>query len=141
MFMFYAYIAATQAAEIEPLKTQTIQVGLKTIEVEVADELHERRLGLMHRTSMDINHGMLFVYEQAETRSFWMKNTHIPLSIAYISSECTIVHIADMTPLSTKGVPSVHPAQFALEMNQGWFQANGVKVGDSLKGVGHCVSK
>lgn len=141
MFMLYAYIVATPAAEIEPLKTQTIQVGLKTIEVEVADELHERRLGLMHRTSMDINHGMLFVYTEAEVRSFWMKNTHIPLSIAYISSECTIVHIAHMTPLSTKSVPSIHPAQFALEMNQGWFQASGVKVGDSLQGVGHCVVK
>lgn len=141
MFTLFSFIFTSYAAKVEMLPMQTIQVGVKKIDVEIADELHERRLGLMHRTSMDINHGMLFVYEQSEVRSFWMKNTHIPLSIAYIGADCTIVHIAQMTPLTTKGVPSVHPAQFALEMNQGWFAANHVNVGDSFRGVGHCVVK
>ncbi len=126
------------AVAMEMLSVQEIQIGSHTIEVEVADEIHERRLGLMHRQSMEDNHGMIFVYPKAEERSFWMKNTYIPLTIAYIGSDCSIVHLADMVPLSTKGVPSVLPAQFALEMNQGWFQKNTVKVGDRLKGIEHC---
>ena len=126
------------AGEVDPLPLRTIQIGTRSLEVELADELHERQRGLMHRKEMESDHGMLFVYSAAKLRSFWMKNTYIPLSIAYIGSDCQIVHIASMTPLSTKGVPSVYPAQFALEMNQGWFEANGVQVGDSLKGVSHC---
>ena len=127
------------AGGVDPLPLHEIQIGTKTIEVELADELHERQRGLMHRKDMEADHGMLFIYPIAETRSFWMKNTYIPLSIAYIGSDCQIVHIASMTPLTSKGVPSVYPAQFALEMNQGWFEANGVKIGDTLKGVAHCL--
>ena len=126
------------AGEVDLLPLRTIQVGTRSLEVEVADELNERQRNLIHHKKMESDHGMLFVYPMAEVRSFWMKNTYIPLSIAYVGSDCQIVHIASMTPLSTKGVSSVYPAQFALEMNQGWFEANGVKVGDSLKGVSHC---
>ena len=139
MFVVTAMLLSfVSAGEVEQLELLTIQIGDRSIEVEVADELHERQRGLMHRKEMDTDHGMLFVYPTAERRSFWMKNTHIPLSIAYIGSDCKIVHIANMVPLSTKGVPSVYPAQFALEMNQGWFKGNGVKVGDSLNGVSNC---
>ena len=120
------------------LETQTIQIGTKQIVVEVADELHERQLGLMHRTTLEINEGMIFVYPESQKRSFWMKNTLIPLSIAYIGSDCQIVHMADMIPKSTKGVPSGLPAQFALEMNRGWFEVNAVAIGDSLQGIAHC---
>ena len=120
------------------LETETIQIGTKKIVVEVADELHERQLGLMHRTTLEINDGMIFVYPEAEKRSFWMKNTLIPLSIAYIGSDCQILHMADMTPKNTKGVPSEFPAQFALEMNRGWFEVNAVAIGDSLQGIAHC---
>ena len=139
MFVVTAMVLSfVSAGEVETLDLLTVQIGDRSIEVEVADELHERQRGLMHRKEMDTDHGMLFVYPTAEPRSFWMKNTHIPLSIAYIGSDCQIVHIANMMPLSTKGVPSVYPAQFALEMNQGWFEGNGVKVGDSLDGVSNC---
>ena len=125
--------------EVEELPIQKIRIGSKFIDVEVADELHERQRGLMYRKTMDTDHGMLFVYPEAEPRSFWMKNTYIPLSIAYIGSDCKIVHIANMIPLTTKGVPSVYPAQFVLEMNQGWYEGNSVKIGDTLHGVKHCV--
>lgn len=128
-------------AQVETLETRLITIGGVSLEVEVADELHERQRGLMHRTSMDSNHGMIFVYTQPEMRSFWMKNTNIPLSIAYIGSDCKIVHIADMIPHSTKGVPSVHPAQFALEVNQGWFEAHKIQIGDVLRGVDPCLEK
>ena len=119
----------------------SIVVGDKKIEVEVADEPHERQLGLMHRMKLDPNSGMIFVYEDAKQRSFWMKNTHIPLSIAYIDANCTVVHMSDMTPLSTVGVPSNLPAQFALEMNQGWFEVNGISIGDSISGIAHCGAR
>ena len=136
MFMTSTIVLSVAfAGEVDPLPLRTIQIGNRSIEVELADEIHERQRGLMHRKEIESNHGMLFVYPVAELRSFWMKNTYIPLSIAYIGSDCQIVHIASMTPLSTKGVPSVYPAQFALEMNQGWFEGNGVKVGDTLKVV------
>ena len=132
------YSAGAGTTEGILLETQTIHIGKKEIVVEVADELHERQLGLMHRTTLEINEGMIFVYPSAERRSFWMKNTLIPLSIAYIDSNCQIVHMADMTPKSTKGVPSGLPVQFALEMNQGWFEANAVSIGDTLQGIAHC---
>jgi len=132
------YSAVAGTTESTLLDTQTINIGKKEILVEVADELHERQLGLMHRTTLEMNEGMLFVYPSAERRSFWMKNTVIPLSIAYIGSNCQIVHMANMTPKSTKGVPSGLPAQFALEMNQGWFEANAVSIGDTLRGIAHC---
>ncbi len=136
--IFFLLSLVQTSIGLEPLSVQEIQIGAQKIEVEVADELHERRLGLMHRQSMEENHGMIFVYPAAEERSFWMKNTYISLTIAYIGSDCSIVHLTDMVPLSTKGVPSVLPAQFALEMNQGWFRKNNVKVGDVLKGIEHC---
>ena len=140
MNIFFATLLFTTsyAEEIERLTTETMQVGSKSIEVEIADELHERQRGLMYRKTMDVDHGMLFVYPEAEPRSFWMKNTYIPLSIAYIDTDCLIVHIAKMMPLTTKGVPSIYPAQYVLEMNQGWFEENGIKIGESIKGVQHC---
>ena len=131
-----AIVEATEGGTA--LDTQVIKIGTKQIVVEVADELHERQLGLMHRTSLEINEGMIFVYPEAQKRSFWMKNTFVPLSIAYIGSDCQIVHMADMTPKSTKGVPSGFPAQFALEMNKGWFDVNAVAIGDTLQGIAHC---
>ncbi len=135
MWMFWT-LAFAFAQEMLP--TQTIRIGAQEMVVEVADELHERQLGLMYRKSLEIDKGMIFVYPEAKERSFWMKNTHIPLSIAYIDAECKIVHIADMVPLSTKGVPSVYPAQFALEVNQGWFSSKSIKVGDTIGGIQHC---
>lgn len=138
IFVATLFLSSSSAEEIEQLPLQKIQIGSKSIAVEIADELHERQRGLMYRKSMDTDHGMLFVYPEAEPRSFWMKNTYIPLSIAYIGADCKIVHIANMIPLTTKGVPSIHLAQFALEMNQGWFEGNDVKVGDTLDGVQHC---
>ena len=98
LYIFFAIVLVlTQADEIERLPLQKIQIGSKSIEVEVADELHERQRGLMYRKTMDADHGMIFVYG-AEPRSFWMKNTYIPLSIAYIGPDCKIVHIANMIP-------------------------------------------
>jgi uncharacterized membrane protein (UPF0127 family) len=100
--------------------------------VEVADDAEEQARGLMNRDSLGANEGMLFVYPESRERSFWMKDTRIPLSIAFASPDGTIVSVADMRPMSRKRTLSGAPAMYALEVNQGWFEANGVAVGDKL---------
>src|SRR5919112_1327245 len=100
------------------------------VEVEIADDATEQRRGLMERTELAENAGMLFVFEREEPRSFWMRNTLIPLSIAYIASDGRIVDIQDMQPLDETAHPSAEPAQYALEVNQGFFAERGIAVGD-----------
>lgn len=117
------------------LPTATVQVGGHNVSVELAYTYETRQAGLMHRSSMPENSGMLFIYKDSKPRGFWMKNTRIPLSIAYANSFGEIVHIADMQPLDEKRVPSLAPAKYALEMNQGWFERNGVEKGDKIEGI------
>ena len=102
------------------------------VEVEVASTPEQRNHGLMFRRHLNPYQGMLFVFDEEEVQSFWMKNTRIPLSIAYAAADGTILTIADMRPMSLKGTPSGSPALYALEVNQGWFEAHGVNVGDKL---------
>ncbi|MDP2314593.1 MAG: DUF192 domain-containing protein [Pseudomonadota bacterium] len=113
----------------------TLTVKGHAITVEVADEPAERSIGLMYRDDLPSDHGMVFVYPDTKERSFWMKDTRVPLTIAYVDSAGIIVHLADMTPLDTSSVPSVKPAMYALEMRQGWFAAHDVAVGDTLTGL------
>jgi uncharacterized membrane protein (UPF0127 family) len=103
------------------------------VRVEIADSDAERARGLMERTALAEDRGMLFVFEEERRRSFWMKNTLIPLSIAYIDAERRIVDIQDMEPLDETSHPSAGPAQYALEVNQGFFEENGVEVGDTVE--------
>ncbi len=102
------------------------------VRVEIADDVFEQSRGLMYRTALAEDRGMLFVYPDEEVRSFWMKNTLIPLSVAFIDSEGRIVDIQDMKPLDDDPphYVSAEPAQYALEVNQGFFEEHGVKVGD-----------
>jgi uncharacterized membrane protein (UPF0127 family) len=110
-------------------------LGGVNVEVEVASTPQERALGLMGRVSLLPDQGMLFIYPEEAERSFWMKNTPLPLSIAFIGEGGRIVHITDMTPLNEDPVPSQHPAMYALEMTKGWFESHGVKVGQSIGGL------
>jgi uncharacterized protein len=105
------------------------------VRVEVADNVFERARGLMYRKALGVNRGMLFVYPEEQRLSFWMKNTLIPLSIAYIDSKRRIVDIQDMKPLDDEppSYVSADPAQYALEVNQGFFEKRGVKVGDRVE--------
>ena len=116
------------------LPTVTIHAscGEVRVRVEVADDPAERAKGLMYRKTLGENRGMLFVFPEERELSFWMKNTLIPLSIAYIDSEGRIVDILNMKPLDDKPphYVSSEPAQYALEVNQGFFKKRGVKVGD-----------
>ena len=103
------------------------------VEVEIADDEAEQRRGLMERTELAENTGMLFVFDREAPRSFWMRNTLIPLSIAYIAADGRIVDIQDMQPLDETSHPSAEPAQYALEVNQGFFAERGIEVGDVVE--------
>ena len=105
------------------------------VRVEIADNLYEQARGLMDRTALQEDRGMLFVYPSERPLSFWMRNTLIPLSIAYIDAQGRITDILDMKPLDDKSphYVSSEPVQYALEVNRGFFDERGVKVGDRVE--------
>jgi uncharacterized membrane protein (UPF0127 family) len=103
------------------------------VPVEIAATDAERETGLMGRTSLPEDAGMLFVFDQDQQLAFWMKDTLIPLSIAYIDGGGRIVDIQDMQPLDETPHPSAAPARYALEVNQGFFKERGVEVGDRVE--------
>ncbi len=123
--------ADTDAAQ-PALETTEIGAGLYRIRAEVADSESERELGLMHRESLAVNSGMLFVFENHQAYCFWMRNTPLPLSIAFIADDGTIVNIADMQPRSDDSHCAEKRVRFALEMPQGWFDQKGIKPGSRL---------
>ena len=106
--------------------------GSQTITVELARTETQRAQGLMHRKTINDGEGMLFIFEKDQILSFWMKNTLIPLSIAYISSDGRILEIYDMEPGNLVPVTSRRSGRYALEVNQGWFNRAGIGVGDRL---------
>lgn len=111
------------------------------VTAEIADTAQSRNRGLMYREKMDFNRGMLFVFENSRTRSFWMKNTYIPLDIAYINENGIINEIYTMKPLDYSiTYNSIKPAMFALEVNAGWFKKNNISSGSKIEFYG-CFSK
>ena len=109
---------------------------MKNLYVELADNHMTRECGLMNRKSMGKNNGMLFKFPYATRLSFWMKNTYIPLDIAYIGDDGKILQIESMTPLSTRAIASKYECKYALEVNKGWFKDNGISVGSKIGGLG-----
>ncbi|OQX54246.1 MAG: hypothetical protein B5M53_05980 [Candidatus Cloacimonas sp. 4484_209] len=103
-----------------------------TLLVEISDTDKKRQLGLMFRDELDKNSGMLFIFDNERILSFWMKNTKIPLSIAFINSDKIIVDMQDMQPLTETEHTSRFPAIYALEVNKGWFRNHNIKVGDRV---------
>lgn len=116
------------------LSSIPLQAGMHMIKAEVARTDNERAIGLMHRREMPQHEGMLFVFEQPNVQCFWMKNTYLPLSVAYLADDGTVVNIVDMQPLSLESHCSAKPVRFVLEMNQGWFAKRGIKAGSKLSG-------
>ncbi len=115
------------------LQTQELRINQWKLTVEIADTRETQEKGLMGRDSMAEDHGMLFVYDRDARKSFWMKNTKIPLSLAYIAADGTIREIYDMEPLSTRIVDSKYSVRYVLEVNQGAFDRHGIKVGDKVE--------
>jgi uncharacterized membrane protein (UPF0127 family) len=128
-------LAVTAQTAAQPkLPTVQINASLHNIHAELAQTPEQRMIGLMFRDKLGANDGMLFAFEEPATQCFWMKNTLVPLSVAYIADDGTVVNIADMAPQSLQPHCSVKPVRFALEMNQGWFSKRGIKSGFKLKG-------
>ncbi|MCX5833389.1 MAG: DUF192 domain-containing protein [Deltaproteobacteria bacterium] len=126
--------AGSDQASLPPEARLTrISVGAAVLWVEVASTPEAQTRGLMFRESLPWDRGMLFVYEKPQYLAFWMKNTTIPLDIAFISADGRIAQIRSLIPLSEKTRSSRAPALYALEVNRGWFRKKGIKVGDKIR--------
>jgi uncharacterized protein len=125
---------AQPAATTTPttLPSATILLGGKPFLLEVARTPDEQARGLMYRPSMPLDHGMIFVFPRAEPRSFWMKNTRIPLDIVYLDAKGRVLNVEAMMPFDLRGVESDGPAMYAIELNQGTATALGIQRGDVI---------
>ncbi|NMG76725.1 DUF192 domain-containing protein [Aromatoleum diolicum] len=110
-------------------------VGMHRIEAELAHTDQARQIGLMKRSSMPPQRGMVFVFTQEARHCMWMKNTLIPLSVAFLDRDGRILNIADMKPQTEDSHCAAAPARYALEMNQGWFAGRGVAAGERIRGI------
>ncbi|MDP3085943.1 MAG: DUF192 domain-containing protein [Rubrivivax sp.] len=117
------------------LPTLPISAGMHIIQAEIAQSPAQQMAGMMFRRQMGTNEGMLFVNAESAPRCFWMRNTLVPLTIAFIADDGSIVNLADMQPQSDQSHCSTQPVRFALEMNQGWFAKRGIKPGFKLRGA------
>jgi uncharacterized membrane protein (UPF0127 family) len=116
------------------LPTVDLRAGMHTIKAEMAVTPEQQMTGMMFRKEMNGNEGMLFVNDEKSQRCFWMKNTLVPLTIAFVADDGTIVNLADMQPLDERSHCAKAPVRFALEMRQGWFDKRGIKAGFKLSG-------
>ena len=131
------------AQEAPQLNLERVKLtsGMRQIDAQVAATPDQRQIGLMFRKDMPLHEGMLFIFEQPGKQCFWMKNTLIPLSAAFIADDGTIVNIEDMKPLVLDAHCSTQPVRYVLEMNKGWFAKKGIKAGSKLKGALFKVQK
>jgi uncharacterized membrane protein (UPF0127 family) len=129
-------LAATPAGAQQPqdLPMVTLTAGMHNVRAQLAASPNQRQVGLMYRRDMPANEGMLFVFEEASLQCFWMQNTLLPLTIAFVADDGTIVNLADMKPLSKDSHCSSKPVRYALEMNAGWFAKRGIGPGFKLGG-------
>ena len=116
------------------LQRTMLSAGMHQIDAQLALTPEQRQIGLMFRKEMPASEGMLFVFEQATQQCFWMKNTLLPLTAAFVEDDGTIVNLADMKPQTTDSHCSQKPVRYVLEMNAGWFAKKGIKAGSKLAG-------
>ena len=126
-------LAAAPAAAQHPVAQ--LNAGMHLIRAEVVSDPGSRAQGLMHRKQLAQNAGMLFIFDEQAAHCMWMKNTLIPLSVAFIDESGAIINIADMQPHSEQSHCATRPARYALEMNKGWFAQRGIKAGAKLRGL------
>ena len=132
--VWFCSLACAQGSPQLQLPRIQLQAGMHQIQAQVAATPDQRSIGLMHRAEMPQAEGMLFAFEQATQQCFWMKNTLLPLTAAFIADDGTIVNLADMKPQTTDAHCSEQPVRWVLEMNQGWFAKRGIKAGFKLQG-------
>jgi uncharacterized protein len=127
-------LAAAQTGPQMQLPRTKLNAGMHLLDVQLAQTPEQRQIGLMFRKEMPQHEGMLFVFEQPATQCFWMRNTLIPLTAAFVADDGTIVNLADMKPQSDDSHCSSKPVRFVLEMNVGWFAKRQIKAGYQLSG-------
>ena len=131
-------VLAPAMAQIGPqvnLPRVKLSAGMHLIDAQVAQSPEQRQIGLMLRKDMPQGEGMIFIFDQPSRQCFWMKNTPLPLTAAFVADDGTIVNLADMKPLTLDSHCSDKPVRYVLEMNQGWFAKKGVKPGAKLRGA------
>jgi uncharacterized membrane protein (UPF0127 family) len=116
------------------LPREKLSLGIHQIDTQLATTSQQREIGLMFRKEMPQHEGMLFVFEQPSRMCFWMKNTLLPLTAAFIADDGSIVNLENMKPQTTESHCSTKPVRFVLEMNQGWFAKKGIKPGSKISG-------
>ena len=126
-----AQLAPTGQPQLDLPRTQ-LSIGMHRIDTQLATTPAQRQIGLMHRKEMPQHEGMLFVFEQPAQQCFWMKNTLLPLTAAFVDDDGTIVNLADMKPQTLDSHCSTKQVRYVLEMNQGWFAKKGIKPGSKL---------
>jgi uncharacterized membrane protein (UPF0127 family) len=126
---------AAAPALAQPLPVVQLKAGMHLIRAEVAADFATRGRGLMHRKSLAPNAGMLFIFDGPAMHCMWMRNTYIPLSVAFLDDKGEIINIADMQPHSEQSHCASRPALYALEMDRGWFAQRGIKAGARLGGI------
>jgi len=133
---FLSLAGSVQAQEGPQLNLPRIKLsaGMHLIDVQLAVTPEQQATGLMYRREMPQPEGMLFVFQQASRQCFWMKNTLLPLTAAFVADDGTITNLADMKPQTTESHCSVKPVRYVLEMNRGWFAKRGIKAGSKLGG-------
>lgn len=130
--------AGLASAQEEPqinLKRVALGTGMHRIDAQVAQTPEQRQIGLMWRKKMPSHEGMLFVFEQASQQCFWMKNTLIPLTAAFVEDDGTIVNLVDMQPQTLNPHCSAKPVRYVLEMNLGWFAKKNIQAGSKITGL------
>jgi uncharacterized membrane protein (UPF0127 family) len=135
--LLIALAATVAAAQTGPQKLQAIKLsaGMHVIRAEVAQTPEEHSIGLMFRTSMPTNDGMLFIFDRPGQQCFWMKNTLLPLSVAFVADDGSITNIEAMKPQTLDSHCSTKEVRYVLEMNEGWFAKRGIKPGMKLQGA------
>jgi uncharacterized protein len=130
-----ALVLAAASAAFAQMPTVQLSAGIYLVRAEVASTFETRATGLMFRRSLAANEGMLFVFPDVEVQCMWMKNTLVPLSVAFIDAGGTIVSISEMKPQTETSHCAAAPVKYALEMNRGWFAAKGLKAGAMIRGL------
>ena len=130
----FSISANAQGTPQTNLQRTTLNAGMHLLQVQLAQDFEQRQIGLMWRKEMPQNEGMLFVFEQAAVQCFWMRNTLLPLTAAFVADDGTIVNLVDMKPMKDDSHCSKKPVRFVLEMNQGWFAKRNIQAGFKLTG-------
>ena len=132
IIILYSFLAFKSCISAAGNKNDKIIINGNILNIEIAETEKQRNTGLMNRKTLDKNSGMLFVFESDRKLSFWMKNTYIPLSIAFINSDGIIKEIRNMEPLSFESIVSKNNVRYALEVNRGYFQEKNIAEGDKV---------